>query len=110
MTSMPASRRARAMIFAPRSWPSRPGLAIKTRIFFSGILLCDPILIYWPRRWPNFGLLCEALRCFAAAPIIACESCLSFIRHDEDNAKTPRTPSIAVADAARLDDHSGEQS
>src|SRR6266403_2369384 len=36
-TSMPASRRARAIIFAPRSWPSRPGLAINTRIFFSGI-------------------------------------------------------------------------
>src|SRR5215210_3993539 len=33
MTSMPASRRARAMIFAPRSCPSRPGLAITTRIF-----------------------------------------------------------------------------
>src|SRR5918995_1254105 len=30
---MPASRRARAMIFAPRSWPSKPGLAITTRIF-----------------------------------------------------------------------------
>src|SRR5712692_694355 len=37
MTSIPASRSARAMIFAPRSWPSSPGLAIKTRIFFSGI-------------------------------------------------------------------------
>src|SRR5215218_10865353 len=32
MTSMPASRRARAMIFAPRSCPSRPGLATTTRI------------------------------------------------------------------------------
>src|SRR6476661_5342614 len=32
MTSMPASRNARAMIFAPRSWPSRPGLATTTRI------------------------------------------------------------------------------
>src|SRR3954467_14432010 len=32
MTSMPASRRARAMIFAPRSWPSRPGFAITTLI------------------------------------------------------------------------------
>src|SRR5205809_7862663 len=30
---MPASRRARAMIFAPRSWPSRPGLAMTTLIF-----------------------------------------------------------------------------
>src|SRR6266545_4090270 len=29
---MPASRRARAMIFAPRSCPSSPGLAITTRI------------------------------------------------------------------------------
>src|ERR687898_284574 len=33
MTSMPASRRARAMIFAPRSCPSRPGFAITTLIF-----------------------------------------------------------------------------
>src|SRR5688572_741358 len=32
MTSIPASRRARAMIFAPRSWPSSPGLATTTRI------------------------------------------------------------------------------
>src|SRR3954449_4001420 len=32
MTSMPASRRARAMILAPRSWPSKPGLATTTRI------------------------------------------------------------------------------
>src|SRR5919198_6117953 len=31
---MPASRRARAMIFAPRSCPSRPGLATTTRIFW----------------------------------------------------------------------------
>src|SRR5690348_7036905 len=32
MTSIPASRSARAMIFAPRSCPSRPGLATTTRI------------------------------------------------------------------------------
>src|SRR4051812_13422053 len=32
MTSMPASRSARAMTFAPRSCPSRPGLAMTTRI------------------------------------------------------------------------------
>src|SRR4051795_4402024 len=32
MTSMPASRSARAMIFAPRSCPSSPGLATTTRI------------------------------------------------------------------------------
>src|SRR5579859_3517119 len=32
MTSIPASRRARATTFAPRSWPSSPGLAMSTRI------------------------------------------------------------------------------
>src|SRR5258706_6590481 len=37
MTSMPASRNARAMTLAPRSWPSRPGLATRTRILGSGI-------------------------------------------------------------------------
>src|SRR6266571_5015434 len=35
MTSMPASRNARAMTLAPRSWPSRPGLATSTRILRS---------------------------------------------------------------------------
>src|SRR5882672_3431117 len=35
MTSMPASRSARATTFAPRSWPSSPGFAISTRIFFA---------------------------------------------------------------------------
>src|SRR5579862_2586413 len=32
MTSMPASRSARAITLAPRSWPSSPGLATSTRI------------------------------------------------------------------------------
>jgi hypothetical protein len=49
---MPASRNARAMIFAPRSCPSRPGLATTTRIFWvvleAGIcearrILCAPL-------------------------------------------------------------------
>src|SRR5437868_11583490 len=31
MTSKPASRNARAITLAPRSWPSRPGLATTTR-------------------------------------------------------------------------------
>src|SRR3954451_15917973 len=31
MTSMPASRSASATTFAPRSWPSSPGLASSTR-------------------------------------------------------------------------------
>src|SRR5687768_16460944 len=35
MTSMPASRRARAMIVSPQSCPSRPGLATTTRILRS---------------------------------------------------------------------------
>src|SRR5215469_4122601 len=37
MTSTPASRSARATTFAPRSWPSRPGFAMTTRM-----LLMDP--------------------------------------------------------------------
>src|SRR6187551_3753268 len=58
MTSMPASRSARAMIFAPRSCPSRPALAMTTRIFlaiaceYMGVRLtvigCSP-------AWPNPG-------------------------------------------------------
>src|SRR4029079_17030583 len=37
MTSMPASRSARAMILAPRSCPSRPGFATTTRILRSAM-------------------------------------------------------------------------
>src|ERR1700704_5520047 len=35
MTSIPASRNARATTFAPRSWPSKPGFAMRMRIFFA---------------------------------------------------------------------------
>src|SRR5579862_9599534 len=38
MTSMPASRRARAITLAPRSWPSSPGLATRTRMGWEDIL------------------------------------------------------------------------
>src|ERR1043166_8223241 len=38
MTSMPASRRARAITLAPRSWPSRPGLAMTTRSFLKSAI------------------------------------------------------------------------
>src|SRR5579872_4749498 len=39
MTSTPASRNARATTFAPRSWPSRPGLAMTTRML---LIYCPP--------------------------------------------------------------------
>src|SRR3954454_13827905 len=58
MTSMPASRNARAMIFAPRSWPSSPCFATTTLIFpatvgqYRNVKLtvvgCSP-------AWPNPG-------------------------------------------------------
>src|SRR5215203_5830696 len=52
MTSMPASRSARAMIFAPRSCPSRPGLATTTRIFLvEEAAAMRPIL--WLARHPE---------------------------------------------------------
>src|SRR4051794_603562 len=55
MTSMPASRSARAMIFAPRSWPSRPGLATTTRILRVWVLFTTarklmPTRIVQPRH------------------------------------------------------------
>src|SRR5689334_18677859 len=43
MTSMPASRRARAITLAPRSWPSSPGLATSTRILRSAAIFSDSI-------------------------------------------------------------------
>src|SRR5215470_15030606 len=59
MTSMPASRNARAMTLAPRSWPSRPGFAINTRIRFSGmvgfLLLLRELCVLCVKR--NIGTL-----------------------------------------------------
>src|ERR671933_647887 len=55
---MPASRSARAMILAPRSWPSRPGFAITTRIFratlgqYRNVKL---IVVGSSPAWPNPG-------------------------------------------------------
>src|SRR2546422_900228 len=55
---MPASRRARAMIFAPRSWPSRPGFAITTRIFRSTVGKYKEVrlvVVGCSPAWPNPG-------------------------------------------------------
>src|SRR5262245_4566089 len=47
---MPASRSARATTFAPRSWPSSPGLATSTRIlrvpgcFAAGSVVPAPVM------------------------------------------------------------------
>src|ERR1017187_4891328 len=46
MTSTPASRRARATTFAPRSWPSKPGFAITTRML---------LMTYLPTRRARAG-------------------------------------------------------
>src|SRR5215813_8844695 len=58
MTSIPASRRARAMIFAPRSWPSRPGFAMTTRIFAATMRQYRNVklkVVGSSPAWPNPG-------------------------------------------------------
>src|SRR5581483_5848588 len=51
MTSKPASRSARAMTLAPRSWPSRPGLAIRTRARGTASALIRLHLVGRVRPW-----------------------------------------------------------
>src|SRR4029453_7140128 len=61
MTSMPASRSARAMIFAPRSCPSSPGFAMTTRILRSRFMTVGQYMnvrltvIGSSPAWPNPG-------------------------------------------------------
>src|SRR5687767_11359583 len=43
MTSKPASRNAAAITLAPRSCPSRPGLATSTRIFLWSAVMADKV-------------------------------------------------------------------
>src|SRR5687767_141157 len=58
---MPASRSARAMIFAPRSWPSNPGFAMTTRIFRATVIAVGEYMdvrltvIGSSPAWPNPG-------------------------------------------------------
>src|ERR687895_271547 len=64
MTSIPASRSARATIFTPRSWPSKPTLAIKTRsleVTLFGIGLSFH---------PAMGYLRWSLQSWASHPIL----------------------------------------
>src|SRR5581483_10187997 len=51
MTSMPASRSARAMTLAPRSWPSRPGFAMTTLSFFA--MMCHGVGSRFPAGAEN---------------------------------------------------------
>src|SRR5919202_2295863 len=58
MTSIPASRSARAMIFAPRSWPSSPAFAMTTRIFRATVgkyMEVQLTVIGSSPAWPNPG-------------------------------------------------------
>src|SRR5215211_931570 len=59
---MPASRSARAMIFAPRSWPSRPGFATTTRIFRVEVAAAMRVIL-------ALGVLLGAVPPAAAAPL-----------------------------------------
>src|ERR1051325_3129065 len=47
---MPASRNARAMTLAPRSWPSSPGFATSTRIFLSFMFCIVALANELPQR------------------------------------------------------------
>src|ERR1039458_890912 len=47
---MPASRSARAITLAPRSWPSSPGLATSTRI--GGFIYCPVRVQVTQASWP----------------------------------------------------------
>src|SRR4051795_280542 len=74
MTSIPASRSARAMIFAPRSCPSSPGLATTTRIFRVAVSAMRGRGLYWRLRSGGSGILARgvgALACGLAALLIA---------------------------------------
>src|SRR6185436_17805057 len=52
---MPASRSARAITFAPRSWPSSPGLAMMTRIFTDTCYLIPDTCLSDYRRFLGFA-------------------------------------------------------
>src|SRR5918996_1105502 len=64
ITSYPASRRARATTFAPRSWPSSPGLAMTMR-FFSGM---SPGSLSRPGSIQRYTVVGDAAPGLAALP------------------------------------------
>src|ERR1051325_9565114 len=78
MTSMPASRRARAITLAPRSCPSRPGLATNTRIFLSAM----PCIVALANELPQWSItLNERLQLCVGEEIPALGfECLNYMR------------------------------
>src|SRR6187551_2242587 len=57
---MPASRSVRATILTPRSWPSRPTLAMITRIgwgFATSLLLGLPVVLADSVQYSVYGIL-----------------------------------------------------
>src|SRR5438067_1890456 len=71
---MPASRSARAMIFAPRSWPSSPGLATTTRILpFVSLGIVERTLVGESQRGvAGAGRLGAQGKSALRAPVRAC--------------------------------------
>src|SRR3954452_7788684 len=101
MPSMPASRRARAMIFAPRSWPSSPGLATTTRIFRVWVLFTGARML-WDVR------LCHAADRHGSAGVLAGRAAAGGIgrSHSKPGDRTPgrRAAPEPPAGARRADD------
>src|SRR5215203_36906 len=72
MTSIPASRRARAMIFAPRSCPSSPGLATTTRILRVelGAAIALMLVVLAPAAFPSGAAAARRLGTSVGAPVV----------------------------------------
>src|SRR5512139_972783 len=64
MTSIPALRSLCTITFAPTSWPSRPGLAIKTRMGLRSVIpdsFCNPDGEFLKSNGPRFLVFSENL-------------------------------------------------
>src|SRR2546422_33229 len=92
MTSNPASLRARAMILAPRSWPSSPTLPTRSRTFLSPLIVTAAPGLRGTLRRPSST--CRRSRRPRRRPVRLGRRDL---RHVEDGLRSvPRRPGAAV--------------
>src|SRR5207249_1541348 len=92
MTSMPASRSARAITLAPRSWPSSPGLAITTLIFELIFLIAWARLLFIAAGPPPPPLLLGAYAPRNGSRLSRGDASRRGLRRTEQNAAKPQQP------------------
>src|SRR5450759_4806961 len=101
MTSIPASRSAAAITFAPRSWPSRPGFATRMRM---GRGRSAPVIgAFLLRGSPGSDKLAAQGRDVRAGATVAVTISAEGVEEDRLDAGAPRAHHVHGVEVAHIE-------